>query len=109
MIRLNRTTAFQTALALVCGAVSALGTVGTPVQLTKDDVETIIANAATEASRIDPRAVIAVTDRDGFVLAVWDMGGRIPSPVPPFSLSDRSKIAIYGKLAGAITPPCRRA
>lgn len=103
MIRLHCSTAFQTALALVCGAVSALGTVGTPVQLTKDDVETIVANAATEASRINPRAVIAVTDRDGFVLAVWDMGGRIPSPVPAFSLSDRSKIAVYGKLAGAIT------
>ena len=74
-----------------------------PVQLTKEDVETIVANAATEASRIDPRAVIAVTDRDGFVLAVWDMGARIPNPVPPFSLSDRSKIALYGKLAAAIT------
>jgi uncharacterized protein GlcG (DUF336 family) len=103
MIRLHCSTAFRTALALVCGVVSAFGSVGTPVQLTKDDVETIVANAATEAARIDPRAVIAVTDRDGFVLAVWDMGGRIPSPVPPFSLSDRSKIAIYGKLAGAIT------
>ena len=74
-----------------------------PVQLTKEDVETIIANAATEAARIDPRAIIAVTDRDGFVLAVWDMGGRIPTPIPPFSLSDRSKIGIYGKLAAAIT------
>ena len=73
-----------------------------PVQLTKEDVQTIIANAATEASRIDPRAIIAVTDRDGFVLAVWDMGSRIPNPVPPFSF-DPGRIAIYGKLAAAIT------
>lgn len=74
-----------------------------PVQLTKEDVQTVIANAASEAARIDPRAIIAVTDRDGFVLGVWDMGGRIPNPIPPFSLSDRSKIALYGKLAAAIT------
>ena len=73
------------------------------VQLTKEDVETIVANAASEAAKIDPRAIIAVTDRDGFVLAVWDMAERIPNPVPPFSLSDRSKIALYGKLAAAIT------
>jgi uncharacterized protein GlcG (DUF336 family) len=74
-----------------------------PVQLTKADVETIVANAATEAARINRRAVIAVTDRDGFVLCVWDMAGRFPNPLPLFSLSDRSKIALYGKLAGAIT------
>ena len=72
------------------------------VQLTKEDVESIVANAATEASRIDPRAIIAVTDRDGFVLAVWDMGGRIPSPLPPFDFS-RTAIRRYGLLAAAIT------
>jgi uncharacterized protein GlcG (DUF336 family) len=103
MIRLPRSITFWTALALVSGATAVFGTVGTPVQLTKDDVETIVANAATEASRINPRALIAVTDRDGFVLAVWDMAGRIPNPVPPFSFSDRSKIALYGRLAGPIT------
>ncbi|MEO7319785.1 MAG: heme-binding protein [Chthoniobacteraceae bacterium] len=73
-----------------------------PVQLTKEDVETIIANAASEAARIDPRAIIAVTDRDGFVLAVWDMGGRIPNPVPPFSF-DPGRVALYGKFTAAIT------
>ncbi len=100
MKRLLRSIPCQAALALVS---AAMGLRGDVVQLTKEDVETIVANAATEASRIDPRAIIAVTDRDGFVLAVWDMDGRIPNPVPPFSLSDRSKIALYGKLAGAIT------
>ena len=74
-----------------------------PVQLTKEDVQTIVANAASEAARIEPRAIIAVTDRDGFVLAVWDMGGRIPNPVPRFDFMDRSTIALYGKLAAAIT------
>ncbi len=87
-------------LAFVCSLTKLRADV---VQLTKGEVETIVANAATEAARIDPRAIIAVTDRDGFVLAVWDMGGRIPNPIPPFSLSDRSKIALYGKLAAAIT------
>ena len=72
------------------------------VQLTKEDVQTIIANAATEASRIDPRAIIAVTDREGFVLAVWDMAGRIPNPIPAFDFSNAS-IRRYGLFTAAIT------
>ena len=89
----------QAALALVC-ALSGLR--ADVVQLTKEDVETIVANAATEAARLDPRAIIAVTDRDGFVLAAWDMGARIPSPLPAFDFSNRA-IRRYGLLAGAIT------
>ena len=73
-----------------------------PAQLTRDDVRTIIANAATEASRIDRNAVIAVTDREGFVLAAWDMAGRIPNPLPTFGPSN-TIIRQYGLLAGAIT------
>ena len=89
----------QAALALV-SALSCLR--ADVVQLTKEDVETIVANAATEASRIDPRAIIAVTDRDGFVLAVWDMDRRIPNPLPAFDLNPRT-LRRYGLLAGAIT------
>ena len=100
MKRLSRSILFLAASCLLCAIANLHADL---VQLTKEDVQTIIANAASEAAKIDPRAIIAVTDRDGFVLGVWDMGNRIPNPVPPFSFSDRSKIALYGKLAAAIT------
>ena len=56
----------------------------TPEQLTQNEVEQIVAQAATEASRINGDAIIAVTDRDGFVLAVWDVAKRLPKQLPPF-------------------------
>ncbi len=89
-----------------CTAVSLLASMGVataePAQLTKEDVQTIIANAATQASRVDRGAVIAVTDREGFVLAVWDMAGRFPNPFPAFDLSN-PRLQQYGLLAAAIT------
>src|SRR5687767_10812486 len=45
-----------------------------------EDVRQIIAQAATEAARSNPRSVIAVVDREGFVLGVWDVSG---GPQPP--------------------------
>jgi uncharacterized protein GlcG (DUF336 family) len=102
-IPILRSPAFRAALALVFGAMAFSRAAADPVQLTKEDVQKIVANAASEAARINPDAVIAVTDRDGFVLAVWDMGGRFPNPFPPFSFSDRSKIRLYGTLTAAIT------
>ena len=71
-------------------------------QLTQHDVERIIAQAASEAARIHTGAIIAVTDREGFVLGVWDLQGRLPDPLPAFSLTPSGTI-IYGLLAGAIT------
>ncbi len=71
-------------------------------QLSHDDVTRIVAQAATEAGRRHPRAIIAVTDREGFVLGVWDMQGRLPQPVPKFDLKP-SLIRTYGLVAGAIT------
>ncbi len=53
-------------------------------QLNQQDVFKIVQQAASEASRTDPNAIIAVTDREGFLLALWDVKGRIFSPVPPF-------------------------
>ena len=99
MKRLFCSIACRAALALVCAASRLHADLP---QLSKEDVETIIASASTEAARIDPRAIIAITDRDGFVLAVWDMAGRIPNPVPAFSF-DRRNVVIYGLLASAIT------
>jgi uncharacterized protein GlcG (DUF336 family) len=45
-------------------------------QLSLDDVEQIIARAATRAKKIDPKALIAIVDREGFVLGVWSVDGN---------------------------------
>lgn len=47
-----------------------------PPQLTLDDVQTIIAQAVSKAVKVDPSALVAVVDREGFVLGVWDVAGR---------------------------------
>jgi len=43
--------------------------------LTGDDVTEIIAQAVTRASQVDRNAIIAVVDREGYVLGVWDVAG----------------------------------
>ena len=49
-------------------------------QLTATDVRQIITQAATRATQISPESVIAVTDREGWVLSVWSVSGRDPTP-----------------------------
>ena len=44
-------------------------------QLTAADVQRVINQAVTRAVKISPNSVIAVTDREGFVLAVWVVRG----------------------------------
>ena len=53
--------------------------------------------------RFNPRAVIAVTDREGFVLAVWDMAGRFPNPSARFQFRQSHVLRQYGIFVGAIT------
>ena len=48
-------------------------------QLTKADVQQIIAQAATRAARVDANSIIAVVDREGYVLGVWNVAGN-PDP-----------------------------
>ncbi len=73
-----------------------------PTQLTAEEVEIIVAQAATHASREHRSAIIAVTDREGFLLALWDMGGQLPNQLPAFDLS-KPVLKIYGLAGGAIT------
>ena len=77
---------------------------GSAAQLTAAEVTQIIAQAATHATFSNPGAIIAVSDREGFVLGVWDMQGRIPSPLPAFTtVDDPAMLRMYGLFAGAIT------
>src|SRR6478735_5584954 len=48
-------------------------------QLTAADVQQVINQAARRASRIAPHSVIAVTNREGYVLGVWNVSGGQPS------------------------------
>src|SRR3954468_16694319 len=74
-------------------------------QLTQDEVELIVKQAATRALQLSGDAIIAVTDREGFVLALWDVGGKLPQRLPPFdiTLKDKKNLMLYSKVAAAIT------
>jgi uncharacterized protein GlcG (DUF336 family) len=47
-------------------------------QLSLPDVQRIMAQAATRASQISTNSVIAVTDREGYLLGVWVVNGGTP-------------------------------
>ncbi|HEY6070362.1 MAG TPA: heme-binding protein, partial [Chthoniobacterales bacterium] len=49
-------------------------------QLTAADVTTIIDQAVLRAVVISPNSVIAVTDREGYVLGVWVVRGGAATP-----------------------------
>lgn len=49
-------------------------------QLTATDVQTIINHAVTRAVKVSPNSVIAVTDREGYVLGVWVVRGGSATP-----------------------------
>jgi uncharacterized protein GlcG (DUF336 family) len=51
-------------------------------QLTSADVTRVIDQAVTRAVTVSPNSVIAVVDREGDVLAVWNVRGQ-PAPAPP--------------------------
>src|SRR5258708_79547 len=48
-------------------------------QLTLADVQKVVAQAATRAAQISPNSVIAVSDREGYVLGVWSANGTTPA------------------------------
>jgi uncharacterized protein GlcG (DUF336 family) len=65
-----------------CFLLAAATLLTSPVfaQLTALDVQTIINHAVTRAVKISPNSVIAVTDREGYVLAVWVVRGGAATP-----------------------------
>lgn len=48
-------------------------------QLTLSDVQSVIAQSVTRALQISPSSVIAIVDREGFVLGVWTTSGSTPA------------------------------
>jgi uncharacterized protein GlcG (DUF336 family) len=49
------------------------------IALTLSDVETIIAQASTRALMVNSNSIVAVTDREGYVLGVWSVNATIPA------------------------------
>src|SRR3982751_3372573 len=64
-------------------------------QLTAADVQTIINQATTRALQISPNSVIAVTDREGDVLAVWSVNGTAPGALDISSCVSKAGTASY--------------
>src|SRR5256714_8016934 len=64
-------------------------------QLTAVDVRTIIDQATARALQLSPNSVIAVTDREGDVLAVWSVNGTPPSALDISSCVSKAGTASY--------------
>ena len=47
--------------------------------MTPSEVSRVITQAISRAEQIEPNAVIAVVDREGFVLGVWRVNKRLPA------------------------------
>lgn len=48
-------------------------------QMTLVDVTTVLAQAVSRAAVVSPASVVAVVDREGFVLGAWSVNGAAPS------------------------------
>jgi len=64
-------------------------------QLTVTDVQTVINHAVTRALQISPNSVIAVTDREGNVLGVWNVRGGEPTQEEIASCVSKAGTASY--------------
>lgn len=64
-------------------------------QLTAADVQTVINQAVTRALQISPNSVIAVTDREGDVLGVWNVRGGQPTQDEIASCVSKAGTASY--------------
>jgi len=67
-------------LALLCAAVAAAAPPADTL-MTSNEVVQVIAQGIARAQQIEPDAVIAVVDREGYVLGVWSVNGAAPDPV----------------------------
>lgn len=64
-------------------------------QLTAADVTAIINHAVTRAVSVSPKSVIAVTDREGYVLGVWVVAGGAATPAQLATAISKSGTAAY--------------
>ncbi|MDQ6809970.1 MAG: heme-binding protein [Verrucomicrobiota bacterium] len=70
---------FRTSRLLILAAIVGWALRSASAQLTAADVQTVVNQAAARAAQISPASVIAVTDREGFVIGVWSVRGGEPT------------------------------
>lgn len=79
-----------------------------PAKLTESDVKTIIAQAVAQAEASNLKATIAVTDKEGNVLGVFEMTGAPPMTVVGAGKCKDRPVFSCG-LEGAMVPTCAAA
>jgi uncharacterized protein GlcG (DUF336 family) len=90
---------------LLCAALLLLPSLlQAETRLTQEEVQQIFAQATTRAAQLSQGAVIAVVDREGFLLGLWDVGGNLPRTLVPFSFAlPENVLHQYGIAGAAIT------
>src|SRR3982751_489208 len=81
-------------LVLICAQVAA-GAATALAQLTIGDGQTVINQAVTRAGNISPNSVIAVTEREGYVLGVWGVRGGVATPGESATAVSKAGTASY--------------
>ncbi|HEV2840470.1 MAG TPA: heme-binding protein [Chthoniobacterales bacterium] len=83
------------ALLIPLAAAFLLSAASAKAQLTAADVQTVINQAVTRSLQISPNSVIAVTDREGNVLGVWNVRGGEPTADEISSCVSKAGTAAY--------------
>ena len=76
-----------------------------PAQMTLAEVNTVLAQAVSRAAVVAPSAVVAVVDREGFVLGVWSVNGAAPAAdIRASAIAKAGTAAFLSSAQNAFTP-----
>jgi len=74
-------------------------------QMTLAEVTTVLAQAVSRAAVVAPGAVVAVVDREGFVLGVWSVNGAVPAAdIQANAIAKAGTAAFLSSAQNAFTP-----
>lgn len=74
-------------------------------QMTLAEVTTVLAQAVSRAAVVAPGAVVAVVDREGFVLGVWSVSGAAPAAdIQANAIAKAGTAAFLSSAQNAFTP-----
>lgn len=73
--------------------------------MTLAEVTTVLAQAVSRAAVVAPNAVVAVVDREGFVLGVWSVNGAAPAAdIQANAIAKAGTAAFLSSAQNAFTP-----
>jgi uncharacterized protein GlcG (DUF336 family) len=74
-------------------------------QMTLAEVTTVLAQAVSRAAVVSPASVVAVVDREGFVLGVWSVNGAAPAAdIQANAIAKAGTAAFLSSAQNAFTP-----